>query len=261
MEKSSEQPFYQLVLIRNGESDFSKNNLFCGWTDSDISYKGECQSEDAGKLLVKKGVEFDIAFTSFLRRAVKTCHLILEQMGLLWIPIHKSWRLNARMYGMLQGCNKSKLALQHGDDQVRIWRREYNGTPPALSRDAKQHPIFESKYALLDETTIPDTECLRDAYERLLPFWDDEIVPAIKEGNRVLVVAHGSTLRALMKFLDHVPDEDIVDINIPPCTPLVYDFDEHMTPIRHYYLRDDEAVASAIQTAINETKLDPRPCI
>ncbi|EUB64490.1 putative phosphoglycerate mutase [Echinococcus granulosus] len=253
MEKSSEQPFYQLVLIRNGESDFSKNNLFCGWTDSDISYKGECQSKDAGKLLVKRGVEFDIAFTSFLRRAVKTCHLILEQMGLLWIPIHKQARFG--------GCNKSKLALQHGDDQVRIWRREYNGTPPALSRDAKQHPIFESKYALLDETTIPDTECLRDAYERLLPFWNDEIVPAIKEGNRVLVVAHGSTLRALMKFLDHVPDEDIVDINIPPCIPLVYDFDEHMTPIRHYCLRDDEAVASAIQTAINETKLDPHPCI
>ncbi|KAL5961658.1 putative phosphoglycerate mutase [Taenia solium] len=274
MEKSPEQSFYQLVLIRNGESEFSKNNLFCGWTDSDISYKGECQSEDAGKLLMKGGVEFDIAFTSFLRRAIKTCHIILEQMGLLWIPIYKqaqfyvlfcplcpSWRLNARMYGMLQGCNKSKLALQHGDDQVRIWRREYSGAPPSLSRDAKQHPIFESKYALLDKTIVPDTECLRDAYERLLPFWNDDIVPAIKEGNRVLVVAHGSTLRALMKFIDHISDENIVDVNIPPCIPLVYDFDEHMEPIRHYYLKDDETVASAIRLAINETKLDPQPCI
>ncbi|VDK31637.1 unnamed protein product [Taenia asiatica] len=406
---------YKVVFIRHGESEFNQENKIVGWLDSDLSSRGECEARQAGQMIKQRSIGFDTAYTSVLKRAIKTCHIVLEELDLLWIPVLKSWRLNDRMYGALQGltqneiatkygqcqlqlwmksydipppallstdpllpefdpryavssaltqrmitksyqlldhnvlpktecfkdtvkrvlpywndevvpamkkgkrvlivahansirallkhinyipdrkvpdveipfgiplvyelnadlmpirhyyladdskgCNKSKLALQHGDDQVHVWRREYSGAPPSLSRDAKQHPIFESKYALLDKTIVPDTECLRDAYERLLPFWNDDIVPAIKEGNRVLVVAHGSTLRALMKLLDHISDENIVDINIPPCIPLVYEFDEHMKPIRHYYLKDDETVASAIRLAINETKLDPQPCI
>ncbi|KAM7541276.1 hypothetical protein Aperf_G00000041438 [Anoplocephala perfoliata] len=313
-------PFYQLVLIRNGESELTRHGIFCGWADSDISYRGECQAEEVGRLLSKKKVEFDIAFTSYLKRAIKTCHIILGQMSLEWIPVQKSWRLNPQMFGMLQGCHQSKLVVQYGDNQVMSWRRDYVSAPPPLSQNSREHPIYENKYTLftadgrahkvsivgirrylllliptgqaesgnfrivivivvhlwvsgwlswvfvcsyrlmmspmlLDKSLIPDTECLRDSYERLLPFWCDGIVPAIKEGNRVLVVAHESTLRVLMKYVDHISDENIAYANIPPCTPLVYDFDEQMRPIRHYYLMND----GTIQDVIIETKQDPCP--
>ncbi|KAM3174233.1 hypothetical protein ACTXT7_010960 [Hymenolepis weldensis] len=180
MTGSSENSLYQLVLIRACESEFSGNGLLCGWADSDVSYDGECQAEEMGKYLLEKKIEFDVAFTSYLKRAIKTCHTILEQMGLHWIPVHKSWRMNARMYGILERCDKSKLAFHHGNEQIMAWTRKFAIAPPPLFRNSRDHPVFENKYELLAKSVIPDTEGLRDVHKRVLPFWCDEIVPAIK---------------------------------------------------------------------------------
>ncbi|VDO07514.1 unnamed protein product [Rodentolepis nana] len=235
----SKNSLHELVLICACESEFSGNGYLSGWFDSDTSYKDECQAEELGKYLFEKKIQFDIAFTSYLKRAIKTCHAILEQMNLHWIPVHKSWRLNAQMYGMLEGWDKSKLFYHHGTERIMAWTRKFDTAPPPLTQNSRDHPIFENKYELFAKSIIPDTESLRDVRKRVLPFWCDEIVPAIKEGNRVLIVAHESVLRALMKYLDGTSD-NFGNIDLTPSIPLVYEFNEHMRPTRFYYLTKNE---------------------
>jgi 2,3-bisphosphoglycerate-dependent phosphoglycerate mutase len=233
----------KLVLLRHGESDWNRENRFTGWTDVDLSARGVEEARAAGRLLRAEGYGFDLAFTSVLKRAIRTLHLALEELDLLWIPVHKSWRLNERHYGSLQGLNKAEMAAKFGEAQVLAWRRSYDTPPPALAPGDPRSEAKDPRYAGLARGELPLTECLKDTVARVLPCWHESIAPAIRGGARVLVAAHGNSIRALVKFLDAVPDADIVGLNIPTGIPLVYELDEELRPLEHYYLGDQAEVA------------------
>jgi len=241
-----------LVLLRHGESDWNRENRFTGWTDVDLSEKGVQEAISAGNEMKKAGYDFDIAYTSVLKRAIKTLDLALDQMDLLWIPVHKSWRLNERHYGALQGLNKAETAAKHGIEQTNIWRRSYDIPPPPLTPDDPRHPGKDPRYAALKPEELPLTECLKDTVERFLPYWRETIAPAIREGQKVLIAAHGNSLRALVKHLDNVSDEEIVSLNIPTGIPLVYELDDDLKPLRHFYLGDPEAVKKATEAVAGQ---------
>jgi 2,3-bisphosphoglycerate-dependent phosphoglycerate mutase len=245
---------YKVVLLRHGESTWNKENRFTGWTDVDLSEKGIEEAKKAAQELMAGGYTFDIAFTSVLKRAVRTLWIVQDGMDLMWIPVRRSWRLNERHYGALQGLNKSETAQKYGDEQVLIWRRSYDTPPPALEESDERYPGKDPRYHDLDEKQLPLTECLKDTVERFLPYWNDEIAPVIKTGKKVLIAAHGNSLRALVKHLDNVSDEDIVSLNIPTGMPLVYELDEHLKPLNRYYLGDPEEVKKAMQSVANQGK-------
>ncbi len=245
---------YKVVLLRHGESIWNKENLFTGWTDVDLSEKGVEEAHTAAKLMMEAGFTFDIAFTSVLKRAIRTLWIVMEDMDLMWIPVVRSWRLNERMYGDLQGLNKAQTAEKYGDEQVHIWRRSYDTPPPAMTRDDERYPGRDPRYAHMPTDEVPLTECLKDTVNRFLPFWIDAIVPVIKERKSVIIAAHGNSLRALVKYLDNVPDDVIPGMNIPTGVPLVYELDADMHPIKNYYLGDQDAVQAAIDAVANQTK-------
>jgi 2,3-bisphosphoglycerate-dependent phosphoglycerate mutase len=245
---------YKVVLLRHGESTWNKENRFTGWTDVDLSETGRGEAAAAATLLKDGGYVFDVAYTSVLTRAIRTLFIVLDGMHLLWIPVFKSWRLNERHYGALQGLNKAETAAKHGEAQTKIWRRSYDVPPPALTADDPRHPSHDPRYADLDEKDLPATECLKDTVARFLPFWHDTIAPAIRSGRRVLVAAHGNSLRALVKYLDGISDADIVELNIPTGIPLVYELDEDLKPIRSYYLGDPDAAKKAAERVAAQAK-------
>ncbi|WP_342676878.1 2,3-diphosphoglycerate-dependent phosphoglycerate mutase [Methanofollis sp. UBA420] len=237
----------KLVLLRHGESVWNRENRFTGWTDVDLSEKGVEEAHEAGRVLREEGYTFDCAFTSVLKRAIRTLWIVLDETDLMWIPVTRSWRLNERHYGALQGLNKAEMAAKFGDEQVFIWRRSYATQPPALERDDERHPVHDRRYAAIPEAAATGTECLKDTVGRFLPYWEKEIVPALKAGKRVLIAAHGNSLRALVKHLDAIPDDEIAQLNIPTGIPLVYELDDDLTPLRHYYLGDPAKVKAAIE--------------
>ncbi|MCI2809774.1 2,3-diphosphoglycerate-dependent phosphoglycerate mutase [Eoetvoesiella caeni] len=237
---------HKLVLMRHGESQWNLENRFTGWKDVDLTETGRTQAWQAGELLKKEGYEFDLAFSSVLKRAIRTLWIALDAMDAMHTPIGLSWRLNERHYGALQGLNKAETAAKYGDEQVLIWRRAYAIAPEPLSLDDPRHPRFDERYAKIEAGKLPATECLKDTVERVVPFWNDSIAPALRSGRRVLVAAHGNSLRALIKHLDSVSDEDIVNINIPTGQPLVYELDDDLRPIRHYYLGDASEIEAAM---------------
>ncbi len=245
---------YKLVLIRHGESDWNKLNLFTGWTDVDLTEKGIEEAKNGGKLLKSEGFTFDIAYTSVLKRAIRTLWIVLDEMDLMWIPVIRDWRLNERHYGALQGLNKAETAAKYGEDQVKIWRRSYDTQPPALEVIDERFPGHDPRYANLTTSELPVTECLKDTVARFLPLWNDEIAPLVKEGKKVVIVAHGNSLRALVKHLDNVSEEEIISLNIPTGVPLVYELDENLKPIKHYYLGDPEAIKKAMDAVANQGK-------
>ena len=246
---------YKLVLIRHGESTWNLENRFTGWTDVALTETGVEQARQAGRLLREGGYEFDIAYTSVLKRAIKTLWIALEELDMMWIPVHRSWRLNERMYGGLQGLNKAETAARHGDKQVLTWRRSYDVPPPPLEESSQYWPGKDRRYAKLAPGELPATECLKDTVGRFLPFWESDIAPAIRRGERVLVTAHGNSLRALVKYLDNVSDDDIVELNIPTGIPLVYELDDNLKPIKpRYYLGDPEAAEKAAKAVANQGK-------
>lgn len=236
---------YKVALLRHGESTWNKENRFTGWTDVDLSDKGREEAIAAGRLLRDAGFVFDIAYTSVLKRALRTCWIALDELDLLWIPVEKNWRLNERHYGALQGLNKAETAAKHGEAQTKIWRRSYDIPPPALAADDPRHPRFDPRYADLKPGELPSTEALKNTVERFVPYWEGTIAPVIKSGRRVLITAHGNSLRALVKYLDRISDSDIVELNIPTGIPLIYELDASLAPIKHYYLGDPEAAAKA----------------
>jgi len=245
---------YKVVLLRHGESTWNRLNLFTGWTDVDLSEKGLEEAKQAGIVLKQNGYIFDIGFTSVLKRAIKTLNLTLEGLDLLWIPVIKSWRLNERHYGGLQGLDKTQTAEKYGIDQVKIWRRSYDIPPPALELSDERYPGKDPRYADLKKNEIPLTESLKLTVDRFLPYWHDTIAPAIKTGKKVIIAAHGNSLRALVKYLDNVSESEITELNIPTGVPLVYELDADLKPIRHYYLGDQEAINAAINAVANQTK-------
>lgn len=244
----------KLVLIRHGESAWNKENRFTGWTDVDLSEKGMQEAHEAGKTLKEKGYTFDVAFTSVLKRAIRTLWIALDEMDLMWVPVHRHWRLNERHYGALQGLNKSEMASKFGEQQVLIWRRSYDTPPPPLEKSDERYPGHDRRYADLTEGVLPTTECLKDTVERFLPYWHDAIVPTIKAGRRVLIAAHGNSLRALVKYLDNISDEEIVGLNIPTGMPLAYELDGNLRPIRSEYLGDPEKVKAAMAAVAAQGK-------
>jgi 2,3-bisphosphoglycerate-dependent phosphoglycerate mutase len=244
----------QLVLLRHGESIWNKENRFTGWIDVGLSDKGVQEAIEAGRLLKQEGFVFDVAYTSMLKRAIKTLWIALEGMDLMWLPIHHSWRLNERHYGALQGLNKAETVEKFGMEQVQIWRRSYNTQPPALTKDNPLYPGKDPRYADLSPDELPLTECLEDVVARFLPYWQTVIAPAIQAGQRVLITAHGNSLRALVKYLDKVSDQDIVSLNIPTGIPLVYELNDDLTPIKSRYLGDPEAAKRAAQAVANQLK-------
>jgi 2,3-bisphosphoglycerate-dependent phosphoglycerate mutase len=245
---------YKLVLLRHGESDWNRENRFTGWTDVDLSPKGIEEARAGGKLLKAEGFEFDLAFTSVLRRAIKTLWLALEEMDRMWIPIEHSWRLNERHYGALQGLNKAETAAKFGEDQVLAWRRSYDTPPPALDRTDPRFAGNDPRYSALSAADLPLTECLKDTVARVLPFWNESIAPAVRSGKHVIVAAHGNSLRALVKYLDKVSDTDIVGLNIPTGIPMVYELDAGLAPLRHYYLGDPDEVAKRVAAVSSQGK-------
>lgn len=245
---------YKLVLMRHGESQWNLENRFTGWTDVDLTDTGRMQASAAGELLKQHGFEFDLAYSSVLKRAIRTLWIALDSMGAMYTPIGLSWRLNERHYGDLQGLNKAETAAKFGDEQVLIWRRAYGIAPNPISLDDPRHPRFDRRYSKLTPDQLPATECLQDTVARVLPFWNDSIAPAIRAGRRVLVAAHGNSLRALIKHLDNISEEDIVHLNIPTGQPLVYELDENLRPIRHYYLADPEEIQAAMAAVANQGK-------
>jgi 2,3-bisphosphoglycerate-dependent phosphoglycerate mutase len=246
---------YKVVLLRHGESVWNKENLFTGWTDVDLSEKGIVEATEGGQVLKKEGYTFDIAYTSVLKRAIRTLWIALDQMDLMWIPVVRDWRLNERHYGALQGLNKAETAAKYGEAQVKIWRRSYDIRPPALEESDKRNPAFDRRYAGLPKEQVPLTECLKDTVARFLPAWNDVIAPQVKSGKRVLITAHGNSLRALVKYLDNIPDEEIVGLNIPTGMPLVYELDEKLKPIKSYYLGDAEKVKAAMDAVAAQGKV------
>ena len=245
----------KIVLLRHGESTWNKENIFTGWTDVDLSEKGFGEAEEAGRTLKEQGFVFDIAFTSVLKRAVRTLWLVLDKMDIMWLPVHHDWRLNERHYGALQGLNKAQTAEKYGEDQVKLWRRSYDVRPPALEESDPRYPGHDPRYKGLTKAQLPLTECLKDTVERFLPCWHDLIVPAVRSGKSVLVSAHGNSLRALVKHIDDIPDDIIPGVNIPTGVPLVYEFDDALKPIRHYYLGDPEKVKGAIEAVAAQAKV------
>lgn len=245
---------HKVVLLRHGESEWNKLNLFTGWTDVDLSEKGIQEAHQAGKTLFSEKFKFDIAFTSVLKRAIRTLDIVLSEMDLMWIPVVKSWRLNERMYGALQGLNKAETAEKYGKEKVLLWRRSYDVPPPALDENDERYPGKDPRYAKLDKKEIPLTESLKLTVDRFLPYWHDTIAPAIKEGEKVIIVAHGNSLRALVKYLDNVSDQEIVELNIPTGIPLVYELDDNLKPLKHYYLGDQAAIEAAINSVAKQTE-------
>ncbi len=245
---------YKLVLIRHGESTWNLENRFTGWTDVPLTDTGVAQARSAGKLLMAEGLEFDIAYTSVIKRAIHTLSYCLDEMDRIWLPVVKSWRLNERHYGGLQGLNKADMAKQYGDEQVLIWRRSYDTPPPALEANDPRGQRQDLRYAGLPPEHVPLTECLKDTVARVLPYWNEAIAPTIREGKRVVIAAHGNSIRALVKYLDNISDSDIVGLNIPNGVPLVYELDADLQPIRHYYLGDADAVAKAAAAVASQGK-------
>jgi 2,3-bisphosphoglycerate-dependent phosphoglycerate mutase len=245
---------YKLVLIRHGESTWNLENRFTGWTDVELTPTGVEQAKQSGRLLKEAGYEFDLAYTSVLKRAVWTLWHCLDQMDRTWLPVVHSWRLNERHYGALQGLNKADMAKQYGDAQVLVWRRSYDTPPPALAEDDPRSERSDPRYARLEPGQVPLTECLKDTVARVLPFWQESVAPAVRAGKRIVIAAHGNSIRALVKYLDGISDEDIVSLNIPNGIPLVYELDADLRPIRHYYLGDAEAAAKAAAAVANQGK-------
>lgn len=245
---------YKIVLMRHGESQWNLENRFTGWTDVDLTDLGRDQARKAGQLLKEQGYTFDIAFTSVLKRAIRTLWIALDAMDAMYLPIHNNWRLNERHYGALQGLNKAETAAQYGDEQVLIWRRAYAIAPNPIGLEDLRHPKFDPRYARLTPQQLPATECLKDTVERVLPFWEETIAPSVRAGRRVLISAHGNSLRALIKHLDNVSEEDIVHLNIPTGQPLVYELDKDLRPIRHYYLGDPAEIEAAMAAVAAQGK-------
>jgi 2,3-bisphosphoglycerate-dependent phosphoglycerate mutase len=244
----------KLVLLRHGESTWNKENRFTGWTDVDLSDKGLAEAAKAGDALKKAGFVFDCAYTSVLKRAIRTLWIALDRMDLMWIPVYNSWRLNERHYGALQGLNKSEMASKYGEDQVLVWRRSYDTPPPALDKNDPRYPGNDPRYKSLSKSELPTTECLKDTVARFLPYWHETIAPAVKAGTRVIIAAHGNSLRALVKYLDNIPDDKIVALNIPTGLPLVYELDDDLKPVKSYYLGDPEEVRKAMEAVANQGK-------
>ncbi len=245
----------KLVLLRHGESEWNKQNRFTGWTDVDLSVQGVIEAEEAGNILKDNNYTFDIAYTSLLKRGIRTLWIVLDKMDLMWIPVFRSWRLNERHYGALQGLYKSKLAAKLGEEQVLIWRRSYDTPPPALNTSDPRYPGNDKRYKDLESKDIPLTECLKDTVERFLPYWQDTIAPTIRSGKNVIISAHGNSLRALVKYLDNMSEDEIVKLDIPTGIPLIYELDDDLKPIKHYYLGDPEAVKKATEAVANQGKV------
>ncbi len=245
---------YKIVLLRHGQSIWNMENRFTGWYDVDLSEQGVMEANKAGQTLKENGFQFDIAFTSVLKRAIRTLWITLDNLDQMWIDVHRTWRLNERHYGALQGLNKAETAEKYGDDQVKIWRRSYDTPPPELEKTDERFPGNDPKYQNLDPKDQPTTECLKDTIERFLPYWFETIVPTIKEGKRVIIAAHGNSLRGLVKHLDNLSEEEVLALNIPTGLPLVYELDEDLKPIKHYYLGDEEEVKKAMEAVANQGK-------
>ncbi len=245
---------YKLVLVRHGQSTWNLENRFTGWTDVELSDLGREEAKKAGELLKEEGFTFDIAYTSVLKRAIHTLNIILDELDLQWIPVEKSWRWNERHYGALQGLNKAETAEKFGNEQVHIWRRSYDTPPTALEADDPRHPSHDPRYKDIPKDELPATECLKDTVERFLPYWESTVAPVVKSGKKVIVAAHGNTIRALVKYLDNISDEAIADLNIPTGIPLVYELDENLKPIKNYYLGDAEAAAAAAAAVAAQAK-------
>jgi len=244
----------KLVLLRHGQSIWNLENRFTGWTDQDLSEQGIAEAKDAARLLREGGYVFDVAFTSVLKRAIRTLWIVMDGLDRMWIPVHRSWRLNERFYGALQGLNKAETAEKYGDEQVHIWRRSYATPPPALTPDDPRYPGHDPRYALLAPSDLPLTEALKDTVTRFLPYWHETIAPVIREGKRVVIAAHGNSLRALVKHLDGISEEEIVKLNIPTGIPLVYELDDDLRPLRHYYLGDPEKAKAAAEAVAQQGK-------
>ena len=245
---------YKLILVRHGQSAWNLENRFTGWTDVGLTEQGLAEAHSSGKLLREGGYNFDLAYTSVLRRAIKTLWIVLEELGLEWIPVTRAWQLNERHYGSLQGLNKAETAEKFGEVQVKLWRRSYDVPPPALEWNDERHPRFDERYASLTPAQLPATESLKITLERVLPYWHAALVPTIRSGKRVLLVAHGNSIRALVKYLDNISEAEITELNIPTGIPLVYELDDEMKPIQHYYLGDPEAVAKAAAAVANQAR-------
>lgn len=245
---------FTLVLIRHGESLWNRENRFTGWRDIDLSFQGIEEAKAAGKALREQGFEFDLAYTSVLKRAIRTLWLIQEEMDLMWIPVIRTWRLNERHYGALTGLNKIETVEKYGEQQVHIWRRSYDIPPPAYTPDNQDNPSYHRRYQEIAKNDLPMTECLKDTVARFIPYWNDEIAPVIRSGKRVMITAHGNSLRALVKHLDNISDTDIPELNIPTGIPLVYELNDNLKPIRHYYLGDEEKVKAAMEAVKNQGK-------
>jgi 2,3-bisphosphoglycerate-dependent phosphoglycerate mutase len=249
---------HKLVLIRHGESTWNLENRFSGWTDVDLTDRGREEAIQAGQLLLQEGYNFDCAFVSVLKRAIRTLWIVLDQMDLMWIPVQHSWRLNERHYGSLQGLNKAETAAKFGEAQVKIWRRAYDIAPPPLDKSDERYPGRDPRYASLRPDEVPLTECLKDTVARFLPYWSDTLAPAIRSGKRIIVAAHGNSIRAMVKYLDNVSDADIVELNIPTGVPLVYELDADLKPLRHYYLGDQAAIAQKMAAVAAQGKVQPK---
>jgi 2,3-bisphosphoglycerate-dependent phosphoglycerate mutase len=245
---------HKLVLIRHGESDWNRENRFTGWTDVDLSEKGLAEAHEGGRILKAEGYTFDVAYTSVLKRAIRTLWIVLDEMDLMWIPVYRTWRLNERHYGALQGLNKAETAERFGEAQVKIWRRSYDVPPPALEPADPRYPGHEARYRSLTKEELPLTECLKDTVARFLPWWHETAAPAVRRGERVLIAAHGNSLRALVKYLDNISDDEIVGLNIPTGVPLVYELDDDLKPIRHYYLGDPAKIQAAMDAVAAQGK-------
>jgi len=244
----------KVVLLRHGESIWNRENRFTGWTDIDLSEKGIEEAKTAAQAMKEAGLIFDVAYTSVLKRAIRTLWIVQDEMDMMWIPVHRSWRLNERHYGALQGLNKSEMAEKYGEAQVHLWRRSYDIRPPALEKTDERFPGLDPRYKDLDEKAIPRTECLKDTVERFLPYWHEVIMPCLQSGKKPIIVAHGNSLRALVKYLDNISDEEIVSLNIPTGIPLVYEFDNDLKPVIHYYLGDEEKIKEEMDRVANQGK-------
>jgi 2,3-bisphosphoglycerate-dependent phosphoglycerate mutase len=245
---------YKLVLIRHGESEWNKENRFTGWTDVDLSERGIKEAVEAGKTLREAGFHFNVAYTSYLTRAIRTLWLIQEQMDLLWIPVFKTWRLNEKHYGVLQGLNKSEMAERYGDQQVLIWRRSYDVPPPPMEENDPRHPRFDHRYAGLEPSQIPATESLKETVERIVPYWLDDISKSLREYKEVLVAAHGNSLRGIVKYLKNISNEDIVGLNLPTGIPYIFEFDDQMNLVKDYFLGDPEVIKKLMEEVANQAK-------
>ena len=246
---------YKLVLLRHGQSQWNLENRFTGWTDVDLTEQGKQEAETAGKLFLEEGYTFDLAYTSVLKRAIRTLWIVLDKMDLMWIPVTRSWKLNERHYGALQGLNKAETAKKHGAEQVKIWRRSYATPPPPLTEDDERLPAKDPRYAGIHQ--LPASEALKNTVDRFLPYWFDQIVPSIKAGKKVLICAHGNSLRALVKHMDKISEDDILELNIPTGIPLVYELDADLKPTNHYYLGDPEAAKKAAEAIANQARTTP----